>query len=540
MKSLYKNFTQNIWVFFSLIVILIILSPILIIFYSSFNFNFYNWNHLLSTKLNIYIINTITLLFGVGFCSLLLGLTTAWIIVRYDFLFSKILEWALLLPAAIPAYIVAYCYTDFLDFSGPLQTFIRDIFLLENKSDYYFPNIRSMEGTILVMSFVLYPYVYFLSKVSFLSTPVSLYELAKLRGNSIFINVALPIARPAIIGGFSLVLMETISDFGTVEFFAIETITLGIFNLWLGMNDFNSATQLALLSFTFIVILLTIELISRNKKRYDDTNIKSISNFKIKLSQGKSLFPIFICLIPLTFGFILPVTILINQSISSFDINNYDVLINIFINTIFVGGISSFLIIFIGILLSLTINYKNHNNYLKFLAIIAGSGYAFPGVIIALGTTYVFSSLQNIPLLENFLIVGSIFSLIIAYIARFNAIGFNSINSGILRLPRNIVEASLTLNTSFEKTTFKIILPLIKPSILIGALLSFVDIVKELPITLILRPFNFETLATYSYQFAKDEMFEQSALSSLLIVFVGIIPIILLNLILKPEKFLYK
>ena len=277
MKSLYKNFTQNLWVFFSLIVILIILSPIFIILFSSFNFNFYNWNHLLSTKLNIYIINTITLLFGVGFCSLLLGLTTAWVIVRYDFLFSKILEWALLLPAAIPAYIVAYCYTDFLDFSGPVQTFIRDIFLLENKSDYYFPNIRSMEGSILVMSFVLYPYVYFLSKVSFLSTPVSLYELAQLRGNSIFFNVALPIARPAIIGGFSLVLMETISDFGTVEFFAIETITLGIFNLWLGMNDFNSATQLAVLSFTFIVILLTIELISRNKKRYDDTNIKSIS-----------------------------------------------------------------------------------------------------------------------------------------------------------------------------------------------------------------------------------------------------------------------
>ena len=255
MKSLYKNFTQNLWVFSSLIVILIILSPIFIILFSSFNFNFYNWNHLISTKLNIYIINTITLLFGVGFCSLLLGLTTAWIIVRYDFFFSKILEWALLLPAAIPAYIVAYCYTDFLDFSGPVQTFIRDIFLMENKSDYYFPNIRSMEGSILVMSFVLYPYVYFLSKVSFLSTPVSLYELAQLRGNSIFFNVALPIARPAIIGGFSLVLMETISDFGTVEFFAIETITLGIFNLWLGMNDFNSATQLAILSFTFIVIL---------------------------------------------------------------------------------------------------------------------------------------------------------------------------------------------------------------------------------------------------------------------------------------------
>ena len=540
MKSLNKNITQNLWVFFSLMVILIILSPISFILFNSFNFNFYNWNHLFSTKLSLYVINTIILLFGVGFCSLVLGLTTAWIIARYDFFLSNILEWALLLPVAIPAYIVAYCYTDFLDFSGPLQSLIRDIFLLDNKSSYYFPNVRSMEGTIIVMSFVLYPYVYFLSKVSFISTPVSLYELAQLRGNSIFFNVALPIARPAIIGGVSLVLMETISDFGTVEFFAIETITLGIFNLWLGMNDFNSATQLAVICFTFIIILLTIELISRNKKRYDDLNIKGLSNFKIKLSLKNSFLPIFLCMIPITIGFVLPVIILVNQSVSSFNNHNFEIILDIFLNTIFIGGISSFLIIFFGILLSLTINYKNNNNYLKLLAIIAGSGYAFPGVILALGTTYFFSYLQNIPVLENFLLVGSIFSLIVAYIARFNAIGFNSINSGILRVPKNIVEASLTLNTSFEKTTYKIILPLIKPSILIGALLSFVDIVKELPITLILRPFNFETLATYSYQFAKDEMFEQSALSSLLIVFVGIMPIILLNLILKPEKFLYK
>ena len=202
--------------------------------------------------------------------SLFFGISTAWIIARYNFPFSKIFEWALILPLAIPAYIVAYCYTDLLDYSGFIQTLIRDIFKFKSSSEYFFPEIRSMGGAIFVMSFVLYPYIYLISKLSFLSTPISLYELAAIHGKSKFFQVALPMSRPAIVAGLSLVLMETISDFGTVEFFAVETLTLGIFNLWLGMNNLPAASQVALVSFTFIIVLLSVELIARKRQRFYD------------------------------------------------------------------------------------------------------------------------------------------------------------------------------------------------------------------------------------------------------------------------------
>ncbi len=523
----------------TILLILILISPIITIFFSSLSIDIFSWKHLISTKLYFYISNTLILLFGVGFLSLVIGLSTAWIIARYDFHFKTIIEWALLLPAAIPSYIIAYCYTDFLDYSGPIQTFLRDLFLFKSSSEYFFPEIRSMGGAIFVISFVLYPYIYFISKLAFTSTPISLYELAKLRGESIFFKVALPIARPAIIGALSLVFMETISDFGTVEFFAIETLTLGIFNLWLGMDDFVSATQLSFFCFFFIIALLCIELIARRQRRYNDTDIKNLHGFKIQLDLKKSFIPIFICLLPIIIGFAIPVSILITQSFNYFQLENYKVLFEISINTLIVAGLSSFLIILIGIFISISVNFKG-NKFMHLIALISGSGYAFPGIILALGTSILLGFFQKFNLLNNFFFIGSLSALILAYLARFNAVGFNSINASLLRMPLNLVEASTTLNKSFEQTIFKIIIPLIKPGILIAGLLSFVDIAKELPITLLLRPFNFETLATFSYQYAKDEMFEQSALASLLIVCVGIIPIILLNFMIKNETFLHK
>ena len=268
---------------FSFVIVFILVCPILSIFISSLKFDLNTWSHLVSTKLGLYTWNTITLLFGVGLTSLFIGLTSAWIIANYNFPFSKILEWALILPLAIPPYIVAYSYTDFLEYSGFIQTFIRDIFLFKTSKEYYFPEIRSMGGAIFVMSFVLYPYIYLISKLAFLSTPISLYELAKMHGKSSFFSVALPVSRPAIVAGLSLVLMETISDFGTVEFFAVETLTLGIFNLWLGMNDFAAASQVAIVSFTFIIILLGIELTARKRQKFHDYQIKNVK-FRTKLN----------------------------------------------------------------------------------------------------------------------------------------------------------------------------------------------------------------------------------------------------------------
>ena len=530
-------YLENKWIILSLFIIFVLLCPIFSIIISSLDFNFSIWKHLISTKLGLYILNTLILLFGVGIVSLFFGISTAWIIARYNFPFSKIFEWALILPLAIPAYIVAYCYTDFLDYSGFVQTAIRDIFKFRSSNEYFFPEIRSMGGAIFVMSFVLYPYIYLISKLSFLSTPISLYELATIHGKSKFFQVALPMSRPAIVAGLSLVLMETISDFGTVEFFAVETLTLGIFNLWLGMNNLAAASQVALVSFTFIIMLLSVELIARKRQRFHDTEIKNLKSFKLNLNYLQSIPAILFCLIPVSFGFLLPVIILIQQGASESNNSDLFVLIEIGANTLLIAGLSALIIVIISTILALTVKYKG-NKTLPLLATLAGSGYAFPGVILALGTTYFFGFTQNIIFLKEITFIGTFVALIFAYVSRFNAIGYGAINSGILRMPPNLMEASITLGHSFEKSIFKIIIPIIKPSILIAGILSFVDIAKELPITLLLRPFNFETLSTYVYQYAKDEMFEDSSYAALLIVVVGLIPIFILNKFVKPEKFL--
>lgn len=519
--------------------IIFLLTPIASIMISSLRFDVSVWEHLISTKLSLYIVNTLKLLIGVAIISVLLGVSTAWIISRYEIKYSKIFEWALILPLAIPAYIVAYCYTDFFDYSGFVQTFIREILGYESSSEYYFPEIRSMGGAIIVMSFVLYPYVYLISKLSFLSTPISLYEIATIHGKSIFFKVALPLARPGIIAGLSLVLMETISDFGTVEFFAIETLTLGIFNLWLGMNNFAAASQVALVSFTFILFLLCIEIIARRRQRFHNIGNNNNKIKKIKLNNIQHFFALLFCLIPILFGFFLPVIILVEQSLGNLNYQNFITLLQVSTNTLFLASVSSIVIVTISLILSLTVRYRG-NNSLSLLSTAAGSGYAFPGVMLALGCTYFFGYIQNFSIFNDISFIGSFIAIVTAYVSRFNAIGYGSIYTGVSRVSPNLLEASITLGYSYEKSIKKVILPIIKPSILVACILSFVEIAKELPITLLLRPFNFETLSTTVYQYAKEEMFEDSSLAALSIVLIGLIPIFFLNSILKPEKLLNK
>ena len=333
--------------------------------------------------------------------------------------------------------------------------------------------------------------------------------------------------------------METISDFGTVEFFAVETLTLGIFNLWLGMNNLAAASQVALVSFSFIFILLGIELTARKKQKFHDTETKNLKSFRVKLTLTKNIFLIIYCFIPIFFGFLLPVMILIEQSSTNFNFSKIINLLEIGTNTLLISGISAFIVVFISTILAITVKFKGTKK-LPFLATAAGSGYAFPGIMLALGTTYFFSFLQNLQFLNNLILIGTFSALIFAYVSRFNAVGYGSINSGVLRVSPSLLEASITLGNSFEKSIFKIVLPIIKPSMLVAGILTFVDIAKELPITLVLRPFNFETLSTFVYQYAKDEMFEDSALAALSIIIVGLIPIIILNKFVKPEKFLIK
>jgi iron(III) transport system permease protein len=457
---------------------------------------------------------------------------------------KNIIEWALLLPLALPSYIVAYCYTDFLEYSGYLQTTLRDIFNFNSPSEYFFPEIRSLGGAIFVISFVLYPYVYLITKLAFRSTPTSLLELAEINGKNPIYSVVLPLARPAIIAGLSLVLMETISDFGTVDFFAVETITLGIFNLWLGMNNLAAASQLALIGFTFVLVLLGLELAARRRQRFNDTKISLYKGFNKKVSPLKSFSIFLICLLPLTIGFVIPTLILIVNSISYLDFENLNNLLNLSMNSFFIAIITSLIIVLLSIILVVGLKFYNFKG-MSFLSTAAGAGYAFPGIIIALGTLFFMSFIQNTTnsvflsfgLNTEVVLIGSFSILIFAYVCRFNAVAFGAINSGISRIPPNMMEASLTLGKPFGFSFIKIILPLIKPSILTATILAFVDIIKELPMTLLLRPFNFETLATYVYQYANDEMLGRASAPALLIVLIGLIPILFINNVMNKKTF---
>ena len=517
-------------------IIFLLLSPIISIIFSSFENTFSLWEHLFQTRLKFYLYNTFILMLGVGFTTFFIGVSLAWLICKYDFFMRNVLEWALLLPLALPSYIVAYCYTDFFEYSGFLQTSIRELFNFNSPNDYFFPEIRSLGGAIFVISFVLYPYIYLITKVAFKSTPSSLFELAELNGKNQFYYVALPLAKPAIIAGLSLVLMETVSDFGTVDFFAVETITLGIFNLWLGMNNLAGASQLALIGFFFIMILLAFELSARKKQKFNDTKIRGYNGLNQKIPIHQNIFIFFICVIPIIFGFIIPVLILLENSISYFDIQNLYNLILITKNSFFISFVATVIIILTTILLTIGLKFQGFKG-LGFLSTIAGIGYAFPGVILALGSLFFVSSLETslnalllfLDINLNLVFIGSFYILIFTYVCRFNAVAFGAINSGINRLPPNMVEASLTLGNSFWYSLKKVLYPIIKPSILTAAILTFVDIVKELPITLLLRPLNFETLATYVYQFASDEMLGRASAAALIIVLIGLIPILFIN-----------
>ena len=529
----FSNFKLKI---FSILIIFLLLSPIASIIFVANENTTELWVHLIETRFPSYIYNTVVLMTGVGILSLLIGVTLAWFVCRYNFFLSKIVEWALLLPLAVPSYIVAYCYTDFFEYSGTLQSNLRSMFSWQSGSDYYFPEIRSLGGAIFVMSFVLYPYVYFISKVAFKSTPISLFEAAEIYGKNLFLSVAIPLARPAIIAGLSLVLMETVSDFGTVDFFAVETITLGIFNLWLGMNNLAAAAQLALIAFTFIIILLGIELSARKSQKFNDTKIKNLDTITKRTSPMKSFLIFFICLIPIIIGFIIPFSILINNSLTYFNSENWSYLFSIASNSFFIASFTAMIMILISFLLAVSIKFDGFKGF-TFLSTLAGVGYAFPGTVLALGTLFFMSTIQNI--INNFfefvgfdinlILIGSYTALIFAYISRFNAVAFGAINSGINRIPPNMMEASLTLGQPFKYNIKVIILPLIRPSIITGAILSFVDIIKELPITLLLRPFNFETLATFVYQYANDEMLEKSSIAAILIVLIGLVPILIMS-----------
>ena len=518
---------NNSSIFASLIALLII-APVFAVFYSAFLGDTSLWPHLFSTVLPRYISNTIILMLGVGLLSTLLGVSTAWVVTRYDFFGKNFFQWALLLPAAVPAYIIAYTYTDFLEYAGPIQKILREFFNFQNSNEYWFPEIRSMEGAIFVMSFVLYPYVYMTTRASFLTVPVSFFQTSLIYGRSSFFSVALPLARPGIIAGVALVLMETISDFGTVEYFALETLTLGVFNVWLGMNSLSGASQISSVLFVFVVVLLTIEYLARRRQRYHEKSSGQNMVESKSSSKFQKIFCFVICLIPIIIGFVIPVSILLNFILSGFSIINFNEIFYTSFFSIILAFSGAFFDMLASVFLIIISNYRS-NNFQKVLIFLASCGYALPGTILAVGMVIFLGWINKYLDFHLSYFAGGFLILLFAYVVRFLAVGNASIRSGILQIHPNAMDASLTMGSGFFRGVRVIIMPLIFSNILIGGILVFVDILKELPITLLLRPFNFETLATYVYQYASDELLQESSFAALIIVVVGLGPIIFLN-----------
>ena len=525
-------YNWNIWSVSVAVIACLIIAPILTIFYSAFVGDTSLWPHLFSTVLPRYVSNTLILMFGVGCLSLLFGISSAWIVTRYNFSFKFFFEWALLLPAAVPAYIIAYTYTDIFEYAGPVQGMIRNFFGWQNSQDYWFPNIRSMGGAIFVMSSVLYPYIYLMTRSSFISTPISFYHASSIHGKNVFINVALPLARPGIVAGLALVLMETISDFGTVDYFALETLTLGVFNVWLGMNSLSGAAQISCVLFVFVIVLLSLELMARNRQRFYEKSSGQNVMEPIHVNGFAAVICFLICFTPFLFGFIIPVGVLLNFVLKGFAVIDFHSILSISLTSIFLAIFASILVMTLSILL-IVVSYYKSNKISRFLIFISSCGYAFPGTILAVGVVVFVGWLNDLIYFRINYFTGSLIVLFFAYLIRFLAVGNGAMRSGIEKIDPSIVDVSRTMGHRFITIITKIIIPLVYTNILVGGILVFVDVLKELPMTLLLRPFNFETLATYVYQYASDEMLEESSLAAIIIILTGLGPIILLNSTIK-------
>jgi len=510
----------------------LLLSPVFALIILSFGDSEGIWPHLVRSVLGSYVSTTLFLLIGVGCLSLVFGVTCAWILAAYRFKFSNWLDFIMLLPIACPAYLIAYAYTDFFEYAGPVQGGLRQFMGWQSARDYYFPEIRSLGGAIFVLSAVLYPYIYLLARTAFRNIPENFYEVAVLSNRSVFWNIALPLARPAIIAGLALVSMEVISDFGTVEFFALETLTLGIFNVWIGMDSVTGAAQIATVTFVFIIILLFIELYSRGSKKFNDTSRRQAIQYARTMTGKKGILYILICLIPISFGFLIPVGILSFNVILTADLAALEETWVVLQNSVYVSVIGACIIM----LSAITIGSSSKVNASKTMRIagdLSAAGYAFPGTMLAIGVLTCLGLVDKFLSWTDIYLSGTLFALFFAYLVRFQAVGYGAVSSGLTKIPLNLLNCSRSLGLNTQQTTIQVTIPLIKKSIIVGAVLAFVDIMKELPMTLLLRPFNFETLATYSYQFAHDELMDQASLPALIIILVGLVPVIFLNRLLR-------
>ncbi|MCP5416258.1 MAG: iron ABC transporter permease [Chromatiaceae bacterium] len=497
------------------------------------------WRHLVATVLSDYLSNSFILVGGVAIGVLLLGIPTAWATTVYEFPGRRFFEWALLLPLAIPAYIIAYTYTGLLEFAGPVQGALRAVFGW-SAGDYVFPEVRSLGGAVLMLSLVLYPYVYMLSRASFLGQSLSTLEAGRVLGAGpwrVFFSVTLPLARPAVVTGLSLALMETLADYGTVQYFGIATFTTGIFRTWFGLNDSAAAAQLAALLMSCVFVLILLEHYSRRRLRFFQTGGRYRHLPRHTLYGYRRWAVVLLCLLPLTCGFLIPAGQLLVWACSIAE----ETLDQRFLQLVGHSLLLAISAATITLLLALFLGYGRRlfpSPRLAFAVRLSAMGYAVPGTVIAVGVMLPFGWLDNriddwsrelFGLSTGLLFSGTLFILLFAYAVRFLAVSLQSVESGLARVTPNMDDAARSLGCAPRSVLMKIHLPMMRGALFSALLLVFVDVLKELPATLILRPFNFNTLAVRAYELASDERLADSSVAALTIVAVGVIPVVLLS-----------
>jgi iron(III) transport system permease protein len=497
------------------------------------------WQHLAATVLPDYVGNTLALCLGVGSGVIVVGVATAWLTVMHDFPGRRVFEWALVLPLAIPAYVLAYVYTDFLQFVGPLQSALRETFDW-SRADYWFPEVRSLGGAIAMFIFVLYPYVYLLARTAFIERASGMLEAARSLGLDpwrSFFRVSLPLARPAIAAGATLALMETLADYGTVSYFGVPTFTTGIYRAWFSLGDRIAAAQLAASLLGFVAALLLIEQLSRGRARFHNTTGRNRPLAGRVLRGGRALAAGAACALPLLFGFILPAGLLLRLALSEGDAQFGAHFLVLAQNSFVLAALTAALAIALALLLAYSARLSK-GLATRSLNRLVGLGYAVPGSVIAVGVLIPVTQLDNWLAAHwqawfgsnpGLLLTGGIAALVYAYLVRFLAVALQPVSASLGKVTASMDEAARSLGASPGEALQRVHLPLLRGSLLTAGLLVFVDVMKELPATLVMRPFNFDTLATQAYTLASDERLGEAATASLAIVAVGLLPLIVLS-----------
>ena len=527
------------WKFFSWFFALALMSPIVVMLLGSINASSDLFSHLWATVLPEYIRNTLVLGVLVALLSFCLGVPAAALISQTNLVMGKQLRWLLMLPLAMPAYLVAYLYTDLFDYAGPVQRLLRAWFDWQSPNDYYFFDIRTIGGAAVVIALVMFPYVYMLTRTAFEQQDRNLLRASRLLGcteRQSFFQMTLPLARPAIAVSLALVTMETLADFATVQYFAVSTLTTAIYDTWLGYSDFAAANALASVLMLFILFIVVAEQRARAGQRHQSSRPNTQHQLK-QLSVAQQIMGSIFCWFLVFAGFLLPVILLLVMAIDYADYQQLVALIATGKNSIEIATYTATIATSIALVLALF--QRLHQSRSRMFPVqIAGFGYAIPGTVLAMAMLATFGPLDHAindvakalgftP--PGLILSGTVFAIIFAYIVRFSAIANGTISAGIDQIPKSLDLAPASLGVTTLTAIFRVHLPLLKSSILVAWLLVFVEAMKELPAVLLLRPFNFETLSTQIYQLISDERLEQGALGAILIVLFGLLPIIILN-----------